>query len=402
MKKRFCHECGSPATPDATFCEECGATLRLILPDTPTIHTAPAQPATTATEPIAPPIQRRPSSRVVIIAGAALTVAVAGGVAAWFLLGPKSANEAELRTATEVWIKSPEMQHRDRPCIQNFNYRAKTADITPNDSRSQEWLDPLVRAGIYTQPIAIDTGNPWQPSLLRYEKGPEAERFVINGKLCAASQLAVLRVNFDPKTETEIGSTRIQRGSVDIAWQDRAAWSQEAPLKEAFDSRFAERKLDVIWLRDKDKGVWRIGSPAELANVNREFSRQSANGTSAARETGGFSLGKFFSGMFGSELSAEQTAESFMRNMLEGNSEEAASLLDTGAVPAEKLIPLIAMASMEATEKGGVQAIRSEDLGGNNQHRRVRIDVTYKNGKTASEVLNLNKTDRRWLVALGN
>lgn len=399
MKKRFCHECGSSAELDATYCEECGTELRPLA-----AASAPVAPVADAASDaaVAPQPRRGVSGRALAIAGGVVAALAVGGGAAWFLLAPKPASEAELRAAAEDWIKAPDMQRRDRPCVQNFDYRAAMVDINPSDTRTQQWLAPLVKAGIYLPPTEVQTGNPWQPTALSYQKGPEAPRFVVNGQLCAASQLQVVRLAFDPKNEIEVSGIRVQRGSVTLAWQDRVAWSQESPAKEVFDGRFREREIDAVWLRDQDKGAWRVGTAAEVVRLDREMRRQTQSGKDIGGGSGGFSLSGLFSNPFGGGASPEKTVEDFFRNVADGKTEEAAKMVEVDGQQGQDLVAMLATISMEAAAQDGIRNIESENLGGDDSLRSMRSRITYNNGRTETRALTLHKVDGRWLLVLGH
>lgn len=397
MKKRFCHECGADAALDATFCEECGAELRpLPAPRAPAASRAPASlpPHSSAGLPRSPLKGRT----LITASGAVALLAVAGG-AAWFALAPKPATESELRAGADTWLKSVAVARHNRPCLQNFDYRANPVLVNPADNRSQEWLAALVKARIYKEPTKVQTGNAWEPVHLRYEKGPEAAQYLINGQLCAASQLQVTHVSFDTKAETKLGESRAQPGTVGLAWQDRAAWSQEEPFKSAFDGRFAEREESLVWLRDKDS--WKVAGDNDRNRLQRELVKLTQAATpSAGKAAGGFSLGSFFSGLFSFGDTPEKTVERFFRSLEGGKAQEAAELLYGAEIPKEKLVPLLAASSAEMVRYGGIGRIESEDLGGSDSIRRLRSRITYNGGRTETKILALHKVDGRWLLDL--
>lgn len=394
MKKRFCHECGTDAALDATFCEECGAELRPFA-GTQT-QSSPRVPDAPTPRPSAPAAHSPINKRMLAVVGVALaTLATAGG-AAWFALAPKPATESDLRAAANAWLQTAGATQPNRPCLQNFDYRANPVLVNPTDSATQEWLAVLVKAGIYAEPTEVETGNPWQPVKLRYTKGSAATQHLRDGQLCAASQMEVSQVNFDAKTETKHGELRVLAGTVGLVWQDRAQWSQEEPLKRAFDSRFSERKESLLWVHDKDS--WRVASDDERNRLRREAIELTQGRSKHIEKTEGFSFGRFFSGLLSFGDSPEKTLERFFRSLERGNTQEASDLLYSSQIPKEKLATLLAASSAEISGYGGIKRIESTDLGGDDENRRLRSLITYNNGRSETKITALLKVDGRWLL----
>lgn len=386
MKKRFCHECGMDAALDATFCEECGAELR------PLPAAQAALPPRSAPSPTPSPLK----GRTLALAGGAVALLVVAGGAAWFALAPKGATESELRAGADAWVKTAALAQRNRPCLQNFDYRANPVLVNPTDSATQEWMAVLVKARIYVEPTEVQTGYAWQPIKLSYQKGPEASQYLLNGQLCAASQIQVSHVSFDAKAEAKLGETRVQPGTVGLAWQDRAPWSLEEPVKSAFDSRFEAREEKLLWLRDKDG--WRVSSDSESNRLQREAAKlvQRTSPSASALQAGGFSLASFFSGLFSFGDTPEKAVERFFRSLESGKPQEAAELLYSGEIPKEKLGVMLAASSAEIVKRGGISRIENEDLGGGDNTRRLRNKITFNDGRTETKVVPLRKVDGRW------
>lgn len=394
MKKRFCHECGTNAALDAAFCEECGVELRPL----PGAQTPPSPHRPDAPPPHISTLATRspPKGRALAVLGGIVAVLAAGGGAAWFALAPKPATEAELRAASEDWLKTQDATRLNRPCVQNFNYRANQVLVNPEDSATQEWLAPLVKAGIYTAPSEAETGNSWQPIKLRYEKGPEASRYLVGGQLCAATQLQVSKVSFDAKAETLLGKLRVQTGSVSLAWQDRAPWSQESPLKSEFDGRFSEQEKSLAWVREKNG--WRVINSEESKQLQREAAKLERGELASPQRAAGFSFSRFFSGLFSFGDTPEKAVESFFHHLERGNAQEASDLLYGGDIPKAKVVAMLAANRAAILKRGGIERIESTDLGGDDDTRRLRSTITYRNGRSETKETSLIKENGRWLL----
>ncbi|MBA3531379.1 MAG: DUF4878 domain-containing protein [Ardenticatenales bacterium] len=94
-----------------------------------------------------------------------------------------------------------------------------------------------------------------------------------------------------------------------------------------------------------------------------------------------------------------QTVENFYRSVEEGNLDDATALLSSrlvSTIGASKIKQGLAQQTQTIKDKGGIESISvdSEEVTG--EIAQVTTTITYGNGETGTETVNLMKEDGSW------
>src|SRR5450830_112881 len=397
----FCHECGAPRAVAGVFCEQCGASLRPLgvlrpPPSTPLPKTHPQMPLSDGRSgpkqgPVAEPRRPVQISRRLLIGGAGgvLALLLAGG-GAWWWLAPRPATEALLLDCVKPWLTGEGLNRLSRPCLSNFDYRASPVGINPDNASTREWRDGLFKAGIYQGTEEVRTGNVWQPLQLRYEKTPKASTSIVDGRLCAASRLEALGLEFNPKEEEHWGPMRIQRGVLKVRWEDRAAWSDSEPFKSEFDRQFKDEQESLVWVA-QDKG-WRLMTPLE---VNAW--------TTARRHPAGLADAEqgWLSKLFSSGDTPEKVAESMLRAMMERDLDTMAKLAYSRELSREEIRHRLEQAPSQTKNAGELDYVLVTRVSGDQSRTVMELTARMKTGETRFLTLELRSIDHQWRVVMG-
>jgi hypothetical protein len=385
----FCHECGAPRAADSVFCEQCGTSLRpqgvllaeLEPPRTP--HAPRPSPG-----PIATPRRPVQLNQRLLIGGAVgvLALVLAGG-GAWWWLTPGPATEAKLLEGAKPWLTGDGLKQVTRPCLHNFDYQASPVSINPDNQPTREWLDGLVKAGLYQGPETVSTGNSWQPLQLRYEKTAKAATAIEGNRLCAASRLEVLGLEFNPKAEEHWGPMRIQRGTLKLRWEDRAAWSDSAPFKSQFDGEFSEQQRNLLWVA-QDKG-WRLMTSQE------ESAWQSALRHPPAEADQGLSS------LFSGGDSPEKVAESMLRAMMDRDLDTMAKLAYSRELSPEAIRQRLEQAPARPKNAEVLDYVLVTRVAGDQSRAEMELTARMKTGETQFLTLELRSINHQWRVVMG-
>ena len=223
---KFCTQCGTRNDDDAGFCEQCGTALRQPTAPAPTPSTtAPGARKASPARATVPAVR----SRTLFIGVAAVVVlGAAAAAAAMFIGGPQAPKQSELDAAGAFWLGVHQPELMESACLSNFNYTADPVLVNSYDGLTRNWLDTHVRAGVYTAPVPI---GPYQ---LRYAHGPQAQKYIRNGRLCLAQSLQVASVapgddaaawNLPADKVPSAVRDVLTQAHVTLRWQGLAAWA---------------------------------------------------------------------------------------------------------------------------------------------------------------------------------
>jgi len=279
---RFCTQCGAANTDDARFCAHCGAPMRHV--PIPTSATQPAVP------PVAAP---RQGWGVWLLAATMAALLVVAGILAWWVFGRNPGpTQAQADAAAAAWLQQHQSQLQQAACVRNLDYAQDPLLVNAFDQNTRQWLDALVRVGVYTGPRVVRYGFFEQ---LQYRYGPQAARYIRDGALCVAPALAVSRVqvvgaNAPALPERLPGAGKLPAGwalaAVQLQWQGLAPWAEQPP----FAARFTQLQTGLrqtIVLRQDGQG-WRLATPAEELGLNMQRGAEAAGAgvDQAARQLG--------------------------------------------------------------------------------------------------------------------
>lgn len=251
----FCTHCGAPTEAGNRYCEQCGSPLGAQQP-----NMAPATPR--GTEPQVPEIKLpalSPKARKTLIA-ACVGVAVSS-VALYFILQDPAPPNAE--NLTQI-VNADPGQLVSLTCLDNFDYSKSPVYVNGSDTGTQEWLNILVNAGLYTKPQIIQTGG-WFPSTrLEYQHTPAAQQAIKEDKLCYAKGIIVEDVSYEPSAPNSSNAPKTIRGTANFKYDQPAQWATSADAKQRIPDRFGMDKYPLqITLILKD-GKWKLATPGDM------------------------------------------------------------------------------------------------------------------------------------------
>ena len=253
---RFCTRCGQQNTDDARFCHACGA---------------PLQPLVTMVR-----AGVRPRRGLFLGAGLVLGLAVLAALVAWLVLGPAGGpSNAELETAAAQWMHRNESSLMDDACLDNLDYAANPLLIDAGDQSTQQWMAVLVKAGIYAEPRRVGGGL---RARWRYAWGPQAARYVRDGRLCVASGIKVTGVRVlragSPELERLPPGVSIPQNwafaQLDLKWTGLAAWAQQPAVQQQLPGLERDRTQRIMLLKSA-QGAWLLPSPAEQIGMQLQL-----------------------------------------------------------------------------------------------------------------------------------
>ena len=200
----FCTKCGTSNEDGAGFCDNCGAPLRAALAKTPDIDVT-SQPPNATARTVSPGPVTKINPKKIIYAGAGLAIVlILGGGAMYFILQPPAATPNTLLAAAKAgYGKETTDRFKRELCISNIDYSKSTFNAGENDRRTQAWLNAFVTAGLYSPPVAINSGGLFAQTLLQYVATPELANFRQGSALCVAKGVGIAEVTDIEKPEEQ-------------------------------------------------------------------------------------------------------------------------------------------------------------------------------------------------------
>ncbi len=421
---RFCTRCGVKNADDARFCEACGASLR--------VSDAASTTAPVAV-PSAPPPARAGLSRragVRILSGMTLLLLVVTAVA-WQVLGRASGpSAAELKSAANTWLQQhqADLLQQDA-CVRNFNYGANPVFINGFDQSTQNWLNALVKAGIYTTPEQVQNGFLRQ---MKYGYGPQAARYIRNGALCVADGLVVQDVRVLQPGSVG-GAGRLADGvkipdnwalvSLKLQWSGLPAWAQQEPVSTQF-SRLSAPLQQNILLRKTQQG-WVLPAPSEELGMRAQLGIERAGGEigqavqqigkqlgDAAQAFGGLASARavqppsapgFFDwlkNLFSFGDPVRRVPGQFYDDVQHGRFDAAYALLgpELQILGPDKMKMALVQAQSQIKAKGGISKITILSVADQGNAKRVRFNVLYGDGSQQTETMLIGKVNDQWHI----
>ncbi|WP_219118051.1 zinc ribbon domain-containing protein [Janthinobacterium sp. UMAB-56] len=243
----FCTKCGTAYAPGARFCDECGNTL-------PAAAAAPA-PAS----PVGAGVKRR---HVMIAGGVLAVVIVAGGALAW-LLAPEAASASSFSRAIDAHLTSDEAARDKLLCLSNLPYQKEEIRVASYDSSTRQWLDILVRNGLYNAPVEQGSGGWLAQSQFVYALAAPGKAALRGDKLCVAKGVKVAKVSGYEQVR-EMGGQQVAMATATLALTDEAAWLATSADRAQILQRLPHGDLEVqlpLALVDKR---WQVTDRAQL------------------------------------------------------------------------------------------------------------------------------------------
>lgn len=428
---RFCTKCGTKNADDAKFCENCGAPLqRADAPHTaPQVPVPPVAPAA-APSPAAVPGPRPARSPMVwLVAVLAVVLVLTAGLAWWVFERSTGPTQAQVSAAANLWLRRNQPQLLRDACLRNFNYAADPVFVNSFDQGTRQWLDALVKAGIYTPPQKVQSGFMTQ---FKYSHGPQAASHIRDGALCAASGLAIDSVRVLPPDSPQMrnglpDAVKLPRdwafAEVTLHWTGLAPWTRQEPFSAQF-TRLSSNLQQVIMLRKSDQG-WVLPSEAEVlaqqaqlaalsagAQVN-QAARQLGNALGGAAQVSGggqdavpqatAQAGGFFHwlrNLFGFGDPATRLPPEFFSAVMEGRTQDAYALLGPNMQILGPDKMRMAMQSMQQQfqSKGGLKDVKTDQVSDVPEGKRVTYVLHFGDGTQESGAMIVGKMGDQWRI----
>jgi len=276
----FCTRCGTPAAPEAAFCENCGAPL-----GKPTVTSSPASAGHASAPAIGIPQLPRLSRKAWSLGLGAVGLMVAVAALAYLLLQPPAPSRDRLLAAVKA-AHGDRLTARQRQelCLSNMRYDNQPMNVGQFDSRTQEWLNVLVAAGLYQPGQPIYSGGFFSQTLIQYQPTPELARWLEGARLCVAKSVVLADViDIGEPEELKLGSgdraytTQALNATLVFQAEQTAPWLDTPEVREAVASRLSDWTFDDQHLRKQmkesfalEKGQWATG-PELQHRLQRDY-----------------------------------------------------------------------------------------------------------------------------------
>lgn len=242
----FCTKCGTAYVPGARFCDECGKAVNAAA-------AAPARPAG---------VQRR---HLILAGGALAVVIVAGGALAW-LLAPEAASASSFSRAIDTHLAADEAVRDKLLCLTNLPYQKEEIRVASYDSSTRQWLDILVRSGLYSAPVEQSSGGWVAQSQFVYALAAPGKAALRGDKLCVAKGVKVAKVSGYDQVR-DLGAQHVAMAKATLALTDEAAWFAKSADRALILQRLPDGDLEVrlpLALVDKQ---WQVIDEAQMSQA---------------------------------------------------------------------------------------------------------------------------------------
>ncbi|MDN2680593.1 zinc ribbon domain-containing protein [Janthinobacterium sp. SUN033] len=250
----FCTQCGTAYAPGARFCDECGKA----------VNAAPSPaPAPAPVAPVKPAgVQRR---HLILAGGVLAVVVVAGGALAW-LLAPEAASSSSFSRAIDAHLAADEAARDKLLCLANLPYQKEEIRVASYDSSTRQWLDILVRSGLYSAPVEQGSGGWVVQSQFVYALAAPGKAALRGDKLCVAKGVKVAKVSGYDQVR-DLGEQQVAMAKATLALTDEAAWFAKSPDRALILQRLPDGDLEVrlpLALVDKQ---WQVIDQAQMSQA---------------------------------------------------------------------------------------------------------------------------------------
>ncbi|SDI03120.1 zinc ribbon domain-containing protein [Janthinobacterium sp. YR213] len=248
----FCTKCGTAYVPGARFCDECGKAVNAAAAAAP----APATPARPAG------VQRR---HLILAGGALAVVIVAGGALAW-LLAPEAASASSFSRAIDTHLAADEAVRDKLLCLTNLPYQKEEIRVASYDTSTRQWLDILVRSGLYSAPVEQSSGGWVAQSQFVYALAAPGKAALRGDKLCVAKGVKVAKVSGYDQVR-DLGAQQVAMAKATLALTDEAAWFAKSADRALILQRLPDGDLEVrlpLALVDKQ---WQVIDEAQMSQA---------------------------------------------------------------------------------------------------------------------------------------
>ena len=431
---RFCTRCGARNEDDAGFCEQCGAALHAGPQSGSTPAAGPGPSANpSASPPPRPPrgggaapdvaplraARRRGLPKLVWAAAAGVVVLAGAGTAAWMFLGRlQPPTQAEIDAIGAQWLGAHQADLAGSACLSNFVYGADPVYVSTFSMPTRNWLDVLVKAGVYAPPTV---SGPYQ---LRYTHGPQAATAIRDGRLCLAQGPRIAKISMRPVTLPQLqaaGLPWLQGGKstldrfrelrITIAWQQQAAWAQWPQVRQE-DPQFDPAPKEKVLLLHTRAGWKDLSDPASRQYTTPALRKlagqpepgaaggQSAPAAAAMPEhhSGMFS---WLSGLFSFGDPARKLPGEFYQDIQSGHPGAAYALLgpQMQILGPDAMKMLLSAAREQLDAAGGLDRVEVQGESADGAHGKiVRFVIKLHNGEQHPGALRAREIHGKWYI----
>lgn len=249
----YCTACGVLNPGDARFCDHCGLPMRrqpaASVSSCPTPQSAASVQVDINAEEPAPPASpvdgsaqamssdllpslssSLPWAQRWLAPGAALgsMLVLALGSVIWHAAAPPPTSQDVLlalrKPGTKVAAPSPDLL-----CLRNLPYQRHHIQVQPSDQTTRNWLDALVKAGLYAPAVEVIPEGLSRDTLLQYQTLPAINPWRRGGSLCIAQNWVLDAVA--PNSIRKDASVQPPRYVASLVWRAEgvAPWLAELP-----------------------------------------------------------------------------------------------------------------------------------------------------------------------------
>lgn len=407
---KFCTHCGvRTEAADAVFCDNCGSPL-------------PKLAATTSTN-LAQPAPSNHASRKTIhnskggrnfwmIVGSVLTVALVAGISLFVMGMTAGPSDAVIKSASQQWLEQNRSQLMNNVCLSNFNYSLNPVLVNTYDAGTRQWLDVLVKAGIYTPPQVVTTFYGFN---LKYSYGPNAPEFIRNGHLCVANGVSIVSAK---KIEANSPSLKFPANfnvppdlafaRIQLRWVGLPEWALQSQVKQNLPN--LDSALNQVVVMKKGSQGWYLPDAAGQLVIQTQLSEALANAGSASgsqnsnqpNESTGESGGLFswLGNIFSLGDPTHELPERFYTDIQQGNMDDAISLLggQFQMLGPDKLKMALQQTQAKMNAKNGLKGVEVQNVSGSDSSKTVTLIMKFGDGSQERDMLSLGKVNGKWKI----
>lgn len=279
---RFCTKCGTPSEEPAQFCDNCGNPLKKSAA-TPVAQAAPVPQAPAAIG--APSVHRR-SNRTLFIGGAIAGVVGIAAIGVGWWLSPESASAASFSRAIDGYYAAHNDARDALLCTDNLPYQKSPIRVDDTSMPTRQYMDLLVRAGVYDPPQTESSGGYFPRAQYIYAITAEGKKWVRNNRLCVGNGVRVREARgFDQVTKLNGETFALAHAQLDIA--DEADWLSKSKDREELLRTLNKQSLTTSLPVAIVERKWQV-SDRSAGSLERELAQSALEELARAPKASGF------------------------------------------------------------------------------------------------------------------
>ncbi len=351
--------------------------------------------------------------RMFLLAGLAGVVVLAGaGTAAWMFLGRiRPPSKADMEAIGTNWLNAHRAALLDSACLTNFPYATDPVYVANYDAATRNWLDTLVRAGVYAGP------TPNGPFQVRYTHGPQAAAYVRAGRLCLAQGPKLLQTSIRPASLQDLqaqglGELAQHKGTLEhlrmlhlsLGWQQVAPFAGWPQVHQA-DPQFNTAPEGDLLLIDTREGWKDASDPANTATVGPALRKlegapeQPINSQPAAAQSGG--LFSWLRNLFSFGHPERKLPSEFFEDVQSANYDGAYALLgpQMQIVGRDKMRMGLSLQHEALNQEGGVAGVEvTGETDAGPDTKVIQFVLKLHDGQSRQGSMSVSKIHGKWYI----